>query len=109
MVADGHKSQKASLVGIIETMQSRVYLTASVFILPAVIANLPFVAALGPTISVPLSGFFTILSFGIGLPAALAASPQYGNIKVAELEGPFQTLVDKDGKRIETLYYNRGL
>jgi len=109
VVANGEKSKQAAKVGIMETVLSRVYLTASVFIMPALVANIPIIAALPATMSGPITGFVTIISFGIGLPAALAASPQYGVIEVKDLEPAFQGLKDKNGEPIVTLCYNRGL
>jgi len=43
------------------------------------------------------------------LPCAIALFPQEFPISTSKLEPEFQNLVDKKGKKIETLYFNKGL
>jgi len=44
------------------------------------------------------------------LPAAIGLFPQIGEVNVKKLEPQFHNLVDKKtGKKIETVYYNKGL
>jgi hypothetical protein len=43
------------------------------------------------------------------LPAAIAVFPQRGSLKTDKMEEEFHNLLDKDGKKVTTLYYNKGL
>jgi tricarboxylate carrier len=45
----------------------------------------------------------------MGLPAAIAIFPQNMSIAVTSLEPEFQGLMDKDGNRLEHVFYNKGL
>ena len=49
---------------------------------------------------------FQVLIF---VPPALAVFPQQDSLPVGKLEPQFQGLKDKEGKPIETLYFNKGL
>lgn len=43
------------------------------------------------------------------LPAAIAVFPQRGSLKTEKMEEEFRNIRDKDGKKIDTLFYNKGL
>jgi hypothetical protein len=43
------------------------------------------------------------------LPAAIAVFPQRGSLKTEKMEKEFRDIRDKDGKKIDTLFYNKGL
>jgi sideroflexin-5 len=43
------------------------------------------------------------------LPAAIAVFPQRGSLKAEKMEEEFRNIRDKDGKKLNTLFYNKGL
>ena len=45
----------------------------------------------------------------VGLPSAVALFPQQASIHVDKLEPYFHNLTDKQGNKITTVYFNRGL
>lgn len=49
------------------------------------------------------------LSLMTALPAAIAVFPQRGSLKTESMEEEFRNLRDKDGNKIDTLFYNKGL
>lgn len=49
------------------------------------------------------------LSLMTALPAAIAVFPQRGSLKTDSMEEEFHNIRNKDGKKIETLFYNKGL
>lgn len=49
------------------------------------------------------------LCFGLALPCALAVLPQRMAIPVSSLEPQFQNRTDKEGRKIDTVYANKGL
>ncbi|KAI3660402.1 hypothetical protein MP638_002485 [Amoeboaphelidium occidentale] len=53
----------------------------------------------------------TLIAFTMitALPCAIALFPQRGKLDVKSVEKEFQDLNRKDGKRISTVYYNKGL
>jgi hypothetical protein len=67
-----------------------------------------FVAS-NPALTVPLTTYLLLVSFGIGLPSTVAIFPQMSEIKAEEAEEKYHNLRDKDGKPYEVFYYNKGL
>lgn len=49
------------------------------------------------------------ISLMTALPAAIAVFPQRGSLKTDNMEKEFHNLSDKDGNKVTTLYYNKGL
>ena len=108
-VSNGKKSSKAAQKAVEETVLSRVILQFPVFLVPAVTMALPPVAKfclVNPVLGVGVYSFLSIVSFGFGLPAAIAVFPQRGKIGVDELEEEFGFLREKG---YEEVYYNKGL
>lgn len=111
-VLPGETSQIAAKGGVYSTTASRAMLQAPVFFVPPFLLTLPYFKSLllkNPTLSVPLSTFLLLVSFGVGLPATVAIFPQIVQINVEELEEKYRNLQDKDGSHISKLYYNKGL
>jgi len=117
--AQGHNvlpectSQVAAAHGVYETVISRAILPAPVFFGP------PLLMAAGPIhrylerkpqMTIPVTTFLLLVSFGIGLPATVAIFPQHGRIAADAVEERFQNLVDPTTKEpYKVFYYNKGL
>lgn len=43
------------------------------------------------------------------MPLAMAVFPQRGSVSSSSLEAKFQNIVDKNGRRIDTFFFNKGL
>lgn len=76
-------------------------------------ATVPYLknaVAANPAIAVPLTTYLLLLSFGVGLPGAIAYFPQFGEILASELEEPFRAVRKPGtGELIEKFWYNKGL
>jgi len=114
----GEKSQLAAAKGVYETVASRAILQIPVYFVPpalmVVVPVLKNVVAHNPSVAVPLTTYLLLLSFGLGLPGAIAVFPQFGTIDATELEDPFQrvTMIDRDTGVTELrrcFKYNKGL
>jgi len=104
ILADGEKSSIAAKKAVEETVMSRAILQIPVFFVPAMIMTI----IPGPaSLAIPLTTLWTILSFGFGLPAAVAYFPQLGSVSVSELEPSLQEKLKAVGG--DTVYYNKGL
>jgi len=112
-VAPGQTSQVAARNGVNSTTASRALLQAPVYFLPPVlIGSLPVLkraVARNPALSVPLTTYLVLVSFGLGLPATVAIFPQMAEIDVQDVEEHYQGLRGKDGLPYQKLYYNKGL
>jgi len=62
-----------------------------------------------PNLVNPINVLLIFIALQTALPAAIALFPQTVAVNVSKLEPQFQNLKDKNGNKIETLYYNRGL
>lgn len=105
-------SQIAAKGGVYSTTFSRAILQAPVFFVPPFLLTTPYfksILAKNPALSVPLSTFLLLVSFGVGLPATVAIFPQIVEIQTNDLEEKFRKLKDKDGNAVTKLYYNKGL
>ena len=99
-------SKAAATKAVQDTVVSRAALSVPVFGFPAVVMTLPPVTAVvarHPRLGLPISFSALMLAFGLGLPAAIAMSPQTGTIPVKSMEPEFQKL------SLSELYYNKGL
>ena len=65
--------------------------------------------AKNPMLSVPMTTYLVLVSFGLGLPATVAVFPQMAEIQVDDVEDKFQGLRGKDGLPHQKFYYNKGL
>ena len=60
--------------------------------------------------TVPLTTYLLLVSFGIGLPATVGIFPQISQIPAANVEERFQYLRDPHTQQPYTVfYYNKGL
>jgi len=106
-------SRKAAQKAVKETVLSRAILQVPVFFLPPLFLSIPplsTMTAASATLSLGAMAFLTTVSFGIGLPAAVAVFPVRGEIAVAELEPELQAeLVTSKNSNAKILFYNKGL
>ncbi len=124
LVVQGARSRVAAWKAVRETIVSRVLLDVPGLLLPATITSLPCIANFQrkPGWALAVDTLTIMLCFGFGLPAANAAFPQTGAIRVSLLEPEFQQPVSSshtnglanecnspDPAASEFLYYNKGL
>lgn len=109
-VLPGSTSQEAAAAGVYSTTASRALLQAPVFFVPPVLLGLgPFRRYLAkhPQMTVPLSTYLLLVSFGVGLPATVAIFPQISSISADHVEERFAHLRDPaTNKPYEVFYYN---
>mmetsp|Transcript_22977 Transcript_22977/g.49872 ORF Transcript_22977/g.49872 Transcript_22977/m.49872 type:complete len:422 (-) Transcript_22977:86-1351(-) len=110
-VLPGETSVEAARRGVNSTTLSRAILQAPVYFVPPLLLRTAFkgFVASNPALTVPLTTYLLLVSFGIGLPSTVAIFPQMSEIKADEAEEKYQNLRDKDGKPYEVFYYNKGL
>ena len=117
--AGGARSRAAARKAVRETIVSRLLLDVPGLLLPALITSLPFIAGFQrrwPGWALAVDTLTIMLCFGFGLPAANAAFPQTGSIRVSRLEPELRAAFDlsagddDDGARSRgVVYYNKGL
>lgn len=109
----GQTSKIAAKEGVHSTTASRALLQAPVYFLPPLLMNtIPFLKNFvlrHPSMSVPLTTYLVLVSFGLGLPATVAIFPQMAEIDVKDVEEEFQGLRGDDGLPYQKFYYNKGL
>ncbi|GMI50646.1 hypothetical protein ScalyP_jg8927 [Parmales sp. scaly parma] len=107
---EGLKSNIAAARGVNETTASRALLQAPVYFLPPVLMSaLPPIKnalAKNPRLSVPITTFLLLISFGAGLPATVAMFPQISEIGIDDVEPEFKAGVPAGTLK---LYYDKGL
>mmetsp|Transcript_20797 Transcript_20797/g.37778 ORF Transcript_20797/g.37778 Transcript_20797/m.37778 type:complete len:397 (+) Transcript_20797:80-1270(+) len=112
-VLAGETSKVAAQRGVNTTTASRAILQAPVYFLPPVLVSLgPIRKYLvkNPRMTVPITTYLLLCSFGVGLPVTVAIFPQISEIDVNDVEEKFQHLQDaKTGKPYQVFYYNKGL
>lgn len=112
-VLPGKTSKIAARNGVNSTTASRALLQAPVYFLPPLLmASIPMfknMVARNPAMTVPLTTYLVLTSFGLGLPATVAVFPQMAEIDVKDCEKEFQGLVDSSGKPYQKFFYNKGL
>ncbi|OEJ82993.1 putative mitochondrial transport protein FSF1 [Hanseniaspora osmophila] len=107
-------SKKAAVVAVGETAASRVINATPIMVVPpllmvrlqkTILKNKSFMVQ-----QLASLGIITLTSF-VALPFALAAFPQHEAIALKHLEPELSNkqLTTKDGKKIETVYFNRGM
>lgn len=105
------KSSAAARKGVLETTASRAILQLPVYFIPPALTLTvfaPFLAA-NPALAVPLTTYLLLVSFGFGLPFAIAVFPQYGDISADEVEEKFRGAINPDGTPINAFKYDKGL
>jgi hypothetical protein len=112
-VLPGTTSQSAASRGVYSTTASRSLLQAPVYFVPPLLLQLPAVRRhlqQHPTRTVPVTTFFLLICFGIGLPASVAVFPQIASIPAKDCEEPYQHLRNaQTGEPYQVFYYNKGL
>lgn len=112
-VAPGKTSKIAATNGVNSTTASRAMLQAPVYFLPPLLmGSIPVLknaVMRNPAISVPMTTYLVLVSFGLGLPATVAIFPQMAEIDVKDVEEEFQGLTGRDGLPYQKYYYNKGL
>ncbi|VEU21041.1 DEKNAAC101998 [Brettanomyces naardenensis] len=105
-------SKKAALQAVGETAASRVINAAPIMVIPPLILvrlQRGFLRGRGLGIqTVTNIGLIAVTSFAV-LPFALAIFPQKTTVNVSSLEDKFSDLKDKEGNKITTVQFNRGL
>ena len=106
-VLPGQTSSMAAAKGVYSTTASRAVLQMPTYFFPPLILDtvtpLKQFMADNPTLVVPITTFLLLVSFGIGLPAAVGIFPQISCIQADEVEEKFQDLGYAE------FYYNKGL
>jgi sideroflexin-5 len=107
-------SQIAAARGVYSTTASRAILQAPVYFLPplllATVAPLRNLLQKSPALTVPITTYLLLVSFGVGLPATVAIFPQISSIPAQDVEAKFQHLRDaKTQQPHQVFYYNKGL
>lgn len=112
-VLPGQTSSLAAAQGVYTTTVSRAILQAPVYFIPPLLVGLgPFKSFLtrSPAMTIPLTTYLLLVSFGIGLPATTAIFPQISTISATDVEPKFQHLMDpSSNKTHEVFHYNKGL
>ncbi|KAI8806286.1 Tricarboxylate/iron carrier [Cladochytrium replicatum] len=106
------KSQTAGMTAISQVAISRVTTAFPAVFLPGIImTQLERTAWMqrNPRLGIPINLLTIAGSLMAALPCSVALFPQKASASVSKLEPRFQGLVDKDGKKVETLFFNRGL
>ncbi|CDR42106.1 CYFA0S08e03686g1_1 [Cyberlindnera fabianii] len=105
-------SKTAAIYAVGETAASRVINATPVMVIPPLILvklQKGFLKGKGMFAQTAANlGVIAVTAFAV-LPFALAVFPQYQPISVTKLEKELQGKKDKDGKDIETVYFNRGI
>mmetsp|Transcript_3254 Transcript_3254/g.3601 ORF Transcript_3254/g.3601 Transcript_3254/m.3601 type:complete len:139 (-) Transcript_3254:710-1126(-) len=112
-VCPGDTSQVAATRGVNSTTLSRALLQAPVYLVPPLLlaaGPLKSLVTKHPQLTVPLTTYCLLVSFGIGLPATVAVFPQIAEIDPKDVEEKFQHLrTEKTGQAHTVFYYDKGL
>lgn len=113
-VLENETSQIAARNGVNLTTLSRAILQAPVFFLPPIIVSyLPIIRKYiikYPQMSIPISTYLLLVSFGVGLPATVAIFPQISSIAASDVEPKFHGIINpKTNQPYQMFYYNKGL
>jgi len=105
-------SQLAAAQGVYATAFTRGLLPAVVFLPPLLLTVGPIQRYLiqKPAMTVPMTAYVLMTSYGIGLPATVAIFPQMRSIPADAVEERFQNLIDPETQQpYKVFYYNKGL
>ena len=95
-----------------ETALTRIVLPAPILVIPPIVMGFIEKTSLfvkRPYLRLPVHAAVVTAAFGFALPLAISVFPQTGAIEVSKLEPSLRALTDPDGKKIETVFYNKGL
>ncbi|KAH3677146.1 hypothetical protein WICMUC_001901 [Wickerhamomyces mucosus] len=105
-------SKTAAIYAVGETAASRVINATPIMVIPPLLlVKLQQSVLKGKGLGIQTLanlGLITVTSFAV-LPFALAIFPQYQGISVNRLEASLTGKKDKNGKEIDTVYFNRGI
>jgi len=62
-----------------------------------------------PSFQLPMELAIITLCLGLGLPACIGLFPQTVKLEVEKLEKEFQNVERKNGKKLDYVYFNKGL
>merc|ERR1739838_481508 len=105
-------SKAAAKKALKETAISRALLPIPcVAIPPLVMTLLERIPAFArrPRLHIPVLGVVSCVSFGLGLPVAIALFPQFAEISAEKLEPELRALLDENNEAQRSLIYNKGL
>eukprot|EP01100_Stratorugosa_tubuloviscum_P015793 TRINITY_DN944_c1_g1_i1.p1 TRINITY_DN944_c1_g1~~TRINITY_DN944_c1_g1_i1.p1 ORF type:complete len:338 (+),score=154.73 TRINITY_DN944_c1_g1_i1:87-1100(+) len=105
-------SKLAAKSAVIETALTRAFLPAPVLLMPPILMTIIELTSFlnkFPKLRLPVNALVCCGSFGFALPIAISMFPQTSIIEVSKLEPEFANQLDKNGKPIIYLYYNKGL
>ena len=106
-VLPGETSSAAAKRGVFSTTASRAVLQMPTYFIPPLLLDtvtpLKHFLVDHSLMVVPVTTFLLLVSFGIGLPAAVGIFPQVSSIKAEDVEDKFR------GLGYEKFYYNKGL
>lgn len=106
------ESKRAAFIAVGETALSRVTNATPIMVIPPLILvklQKGFLKGKSGGVQTLVNlGLITITSFAV-LPFALGVFPQRQSINIKRLETTFHNKQDKNGKNIETVYFNRGI
>jgi len=106
------RSPRAGLYAVSQVALSRILSSFPVMVVPPlVLAQLQKTAWLKarPGMVMPVNLGLIATSLMTSLPMAIAAFPRIVPVGVEWLEEKFKELKDKEGRKVEVLYYNKGL
>lgn len=106
-------SQEAAKRAVFQTMLTRVVLPAPLLLIPpmtmmAIDRVTPLLKRF-PKLRLPVEATVCVVAFVFGLPLAISLFPQEGSLPTMQAEPRFHNLVDSRGRKVDTLYFNKGL
>jgi hypothetical protein len=111
-VSDTATSQEAAKRAVHSTTLTRAILQIPVYFIPPLLL-VPLQKTLlvkYPQLSLPVTTYLLLTSFGLGLPCTIAMFPQIAEIDASEVEAKFQHLRDPETDApYKVYYYNKGL
>lgn len=104
-VLPGETSRAAAQRGVVATTASRAVLQMPTYMIPPLLLETVLKPCLvdHPSMTVPMTTFVLLISFGIGLPCAIGIFPQMSTIEEHAAEEKYR------GLGYEKFYYNKGL
>lgn len=105
-------SQIAAAKGVNTTTFTRALLQFPYLVSPAVLSNQRMIIYLArhPTMTIPVTTYLIITTFGVGLPISIAVFPQMSEIPTQALEEKYHQIINPEtGHPYDVLYYNKGL
>ena len=108
-VLPGKTSSLAAKRGVLFTTSTRAVLQMPTYFIPPLLLETDltplkdYITVENPSLTVPITTFLLLISFGIGLPMTVALFPQRASIGTEDVEERYQNL------GYDEFYYNKGL